>query len=152
MPEMPHSQIPRRKRKRDALLKSQIFDESQIGKRIFSHFTNCGSDNNASTVSKCSKRDSNIEQFAPVIEVTPEYSNSKRSIVLRKSGRLSVSRRPQPLKRPSGILMICDGVSNVTDDNLEQRETTSSPRVKIEEGTVKSAKRAQSVKGQYLIV
>jgi hypothetical protein len=48
------------------------------------------------------------------------------------------------LNRPSGILVRCDGASNVTDDNPEPPEKTQFPRVETEEGTVKDVKREHS--------
>jgi hypothetical protein len=61
----------------------------------------------------------------------------------RGPGRLSVSRRPQFAKRRIGIVVRCDGASNVMDDNLEQYRNAQSPRVDTEEGTVKEAKLMQ---------
>jgi hypothetical protein len=46
----------------------------------------------------------------------------------------------------------CDGVSNVTEDNLEQPMKTDRPRVETEEGTMKSLKSAHPEKAENLIV
>jgi hypothetical protein len=79
-------------------------------------------------------------------EVTPDSQNALPSIAVTESGRVSVSRSWQELKRPSGIVVRCDGASNVTEDNIEQPEKTEFPRVKTEEGTAKSVKQQQPEK------
>jgi hypothetical protein len=55
-------------------------------------------------------------------------------------GSSSVFRRSQPLKRPWGIFVRCDGVSDAKEDNLEHPTKTKLPRVETEEGTVKDSK------------
>jgi hypothetical protein len=44
------------------------------------------------------------------------------------------------VKRSSGIVARRDGISNVTDDNVEHPQKTAVPRVETEEGIVKEAK------------
>jgi hypothetical protein len=44
------------------------------------------------------------------------------------------------LKRPGGIVVRCDGDSNIRDDKLKQWEKTEFPRVETEEGTVNDFK------------
>jgi hypothetical protein len=73
-------------------------------------------------------------------------------IVCRPSGSSSDFRRWQEAKRKLGIVVRCDGVSNVTEDNLEQYEKTDSPRVETEEGTLKLVKLVHHEKARYLIV
>jgi hypothetical protein len=52
-------------------------------------------------------------------------------------------RRTQPPRTLSGILVRCDGVSNVTDENPEHPLKTERSRFETEEGTVKVVKREQ---------
>jgi hypothetical protein len=64
---------------------------------------------------------------------------------MTESGKLTFVRSPQLKKSSSGIVVICDGASNVTDDNLEHPEKTPVPRVETEEGTVKEVRLWQPI-------
>jgi hypothetical protein len=84
-----------------------------------------------------------IAQSEPMMEVTPEPSNARSEIAVKESGRVRVFRRLQPLNSELGIFANSDGVSNVTNDNLEHPSKTELPSVETEEGTVKVAKLVQ---------
>jgi hypothetical protein len=65
-----------------------------------------------------------IVQSEPMMEVRPEPENAEPAIAMTESGRVRVVRHSQHLKRQSGIVVNCDGASNVTEDNLEHRLKT----------------------------
>jgi hypothetical protein len=98
------------------------------------------------------RRESTILQFAPVTEVTPESANAEPEIVATESGRLRAFRRRQPWKRHPGISASCDGVSNVTDCNLEQPEKAESPRVETEGGKLKDERLVQPANAKDAIL
>jgi hypothetical protein len=81
-----------------------------------------------------------VAQSQPMTEVTPEPKNAERSISLTELGRVRVVRHLQLMKSPSGICFTCDGVSNVTNDNLEHENRRKYPTVQTEEGTVKEVR------------
>jgi hypothetical protein len=58
-------------------------------------------------------------QAEPAMEVTPEPRNAELAMSVTESGRLSVFRELQAPKHKCGMVVIRDGVSNVTDDNAE---------------------------------
>jgi hypothetical protein len=70
-------------------------------------------------------------QAEPMLEVTAGSRNAEGAIVVTESGRVTVVRQLQYLKRPSGIVVNCHGVSNVTDINLEHRVKIESLRVSV---------------------
>jgi O-acetylhomoserine/O-acetylserine sulfhydrylase-like pyridoxal-dependent enzyme len=92
---------------------------------------------------RCTKRVSNVTQFEPVMEVMPELRNAEETIVVIESGTLRVVKHSQNEKRLSEIVVNCDGVSNVTDVNLEQNSKAQSPRMETEQGTVKEMRLRQ---------
>jgi hypothetical protein len=60
----------------------------------------------------------------PMMEVTPDRKKAECLIEMTESGRGIVIRHVQSQKRRSGILVNCDGVSNVTDDNFKHPSKT----------------------------
>jgi hypothetical protein len=83
------------------------------------------------------RRESRVEIPRPVREARFVRPNAEPEIVTTESGKQRPVRRPHSAKSSSGIFVICDGGSNVTDDNLEQEKKTLVPRVETEEGIVK---------------
>jgi hypothetical protein len=78
-----------------------------------------------------------------VTEVTPEWRNAELVIVTTESGRAIVVRALQDSKRHSGIVVICDGDSKLTDESSVHDEKTEFPRVDTEGGTLKDFRRMQ---------
>jgi hypothetical protein len=70
----------------------------------------------------------------------PEYINAECAILVTESGRARVFRQGQQRKRKWGIVVNCDGASNVTEIKLEHLSKTESPRVETDEGTVKEVR------------
>jgi hypothetical protein len=79
---------------------------------------------NQTNIEPCTHRNSDITQFAPLMEVTPDDRSALASIAVIESGRVIVFRRSQRSKISLGILVRSNGVSNTTEDKLKQREKT----------------------------
>jgi hypothetical protein len=86
------------------------------------------------------ERESHIVKPGAVREAMPVEANAEPAILTAESGRSTFVRRQQPKKSSWGISVTCDGVSNVTDDNVEHPQKTESPSVKTEEGMLKEVK------------
>jgi hypothetical protein len=73
----------------------------------------------------------------------PSPKNAEPAILTTESGIQSLLRRGHSPKSPSGIFVICDGASNVTEDNRSHSQKTPLPRVETEEGKVKEVRMQQ---------
>jgi hypothetical protein len=86
------------------------------------------------------------------MEVRPEWRNAELAIVLTESGSEIVVRALQDSKRHSGIVVICDGDSKMTDESSVHDEKTEFPRVDTEGGTRKDCRRMQPEKAHDSIL
>jgi hypothetical protein len=80
-----------------------------------------------------------------MLEMRPDYRNAEGASAVTESGTVRVVRRSHPSKRPSGIVVNCDGVLNVKDFNVQHLAKSESPREETEEGTVKEVRLSQSL-------
>jgi hypothetical protein len=86
---------------------------------------------------RCTTKTALIVQPEPMIELVPDHKNVE---AVTEPGRKRVTKYLHLKKRQLGRTVNCDGVSNVTDYNLEHPLQTESPIVETEEGTVKDVR------------
>jgi hypothetical protein len=84
-----------------------------------------------------------IVESEPMKEVIPESLNAELEISVTESGRVRVVRQLQLRKVQSGIVVNCEGASNLKDVNLEHPSNRELPRVETAEGTVNEVRRPQ---------
>jgi hypothetical protein len=125
---------------------------SPISRTVEGITTLFGSPKHRTIFLRCMKIEPVVEKPPAVRESRDVRANAEPAIVTTESGRQRLARRLQSSKSSSGIFVICDGASNVTDANLRHCLKTDLPRVETEEGTVKEVRLEQRKKASESIL